>query len=228
MSYRRPDGRQRGRLAARCGHAARFALTFRNVAAYTSVYGIDEHLAATLAAAGAIETAVDDDETNRRTWAIEAINAHELITDPGVRVGLVASLDLAEPLTVSEIQPQDGPLYGLLLQDKLLADTPDVYSALASVGPRSREAFIAKSTNFANYMSPELIQPDHVAPLLTSSQVVDPIKSKLISFVTALASPIQPESAQAIADWAVQQNVEMPLDSLQAVAQAGAKPALQF
>jgi hypothetical protein len=122
--------------------AQRFAVTFRNVAAYTDIYGIDEHLAAALITAGVIDTDVADDESDRRAWASDAINAYEAIGDPAVRVNLVASLKLVEPLAVSEIQPQDGPLYGLLLQEELLADTAEVYSAVAHVGAVSRESLI--------------------------------------------------------------------------------------
>jgi hypothetical protein len=205
--------------------ARRFAITFRNVAAYTGVHGIDEPFATALITAGVISTDVDDDESDRRAWAIEAINAYEAISDPAARVDLIASLKLAEPLAVSEIQPQDGPVYGLLLQEELLADTPDVYTALAHVGAMSRESFIAHSTNFVAYVSPEQVEPDHVAPLLTSSQIPDTVKLKLVSFLPALGSSMQRESAQAIADWAVQSEIEIPVDGLQVIAQAGTKPA---
>lgn len=205
--------------------ARRVTISFANVSVYTSIFGIDEHLAPALAAAGAIETSTDDDQAQRRAWATAVVNAYDSIRDPGTRVRLVVSLDLAEPLTVSGIQRQDGPLYGFLLEDHLLADTSDVYAAVSSVGASARETYIAKSPEFINYMSPDLFQPDHVPALLSSDHVRDDVKTKLATFLAAMGPRLQPESANSIANCAVRQDIKMPIESLLAVAQAGAKPA---
>jgi hypothetical protein len=51
------------------------------------------------------------------------------------------------------------------------------------------------------------------------------VKLKLVSFLPALGPSIQRESAQAVADWAVQCEIEIPVDGLQVIAQAGTTPA---
>ncbi|UDQ78565.1 hypothetical protein LJN55_13875 [Erwinia rhapontici] len=163
-------------LAEHC----RFPATFTNVSSYVAVFGVvDVQLAKVLSSSGMIietETAEDEQKTS---LAKAILAAKEYLPSVPLRVDLVNSLNLGDYLDISDVAAEVGCLFALLLRLKLIEDDSQSYQHLAETDWPTREAFICESTEFAEYMTPDLVCPD-LAEILISDVIHTSVKTKIV------------------------------------------------
>lgn len=162
--------------------------TVTNIDAYLTVYGeVDEELAALLVAAGTITPDDGDPEGARTRVAIAVLNATVALPDPVLRADLADATNPERPLQPATITPQPGPVVGLLIERKLLADDAETFASPLVGNWATREAAIVASTGFATFMSPTILPADDLPALLDSPVVPTSIKGAVVAALTTFA-----------------------------------------
>lgn len=153
--------------------------SFENVYSYIQMYSADDALGSFLAAAGAVEHCEAVLEVDKQMLAQTILAyADECISAP-LRVQLVKSLALADFVDVDTIRPERGRLFALLLRESVIEDNERSYRRLISVDWISRSEFISASSEFVNYMTPDLVGAD-LWNLLSCVSVPDDVKRCIV------------------------------------------------
>ncbi|MDV6261918.1 YobI family P-loop NTPase [Rhodococcoides yunnanense] len=174
---------------ARC---RRFPMTLNNVADYIDyVGGVDPDLASALTAAGAVAVSragdpadsdgLDDEISKiKRRVAAEVLQAADAIPDPAFRVALVTSLDLKEWLPATSVQPEPGPLLGLLIGERVCADDSSIFEHFGALDWETFRYAVTRSTEFQVFVTPALLGADMTAQLLSSADISDLLKKVVL------------------------------------------------
>lgn len=196
---------------ARYGH---FSATFGNVIDYLGDGdSIDADLSALLKEARAI-TAVDEAaEADKVRLALAILAAHAHIHST-IRVPLVVSLKLSEPLEATAIAASNSMLFPLLVESHVIADDAGTYEHLGQVDWKWREELILVSRRFKSFMTPELIGED-LAALLASKRISKAIKVKTLDAAADYASASDASGRRQLARFAVASERGLPLDVVQ-------------
>ncbi len=167
-------------LAEHC----RFPATFANVSRYVAVFGaVDIQLAKVLSLSGIIiETGTAEDE-QKISLAKAILAAKEYLQSASLRVELVKSLNIGDYLDISDVAAEVGCLFVLLLRLKLIEDDSQSYQHIVETDWPTREAFICESSEFTEYMTPDLVCPD-LAEILTSNIINTSVKTKIVEQAT--------------------------------------------
>ena len=196
-------------LAAR----GQFPLTFENVSAYIeSVGSIDGPLAAQLEARGAVVVSEDVDQSEREELAKLVLAAQTAIPDPATRVDLVVSLDLTDWLAPGDIPAESGPLIGLLIEREVIQDTATSFALATAQDWPTREAAIARSTEFVNFMTPTEVPLADVPALLRSQAVPEAVKAAVVARADEFVPTNQNAALTAVASYALAHSIALPLD----------------
>ncbi len=198
----------------------RFPATFNNVSRYVAARGVDVQLAPLLAEAGTIAEVASADEDEKTTLATAILAAREQLPAATLRADLVASLELGSYLGVGEIAAETGDLFALLLKHGIISDTAESYKHLATTDWPTRRAFIHESAKFANYMTPELVQPD-LAEVLANDEIDDAIKRVVVEQSAAYADVAGQGGLNELARLVVQYGHTIPSAVVQKMAQGG-------
>lgn len=173
----------------------RFPATLANVDGHiTHVGELDADLAAILTAAGSITvpsgdegsasddvSAGDDRHSETKVRVAETIlKASKTIRDPAVRVMLVSSLDLKAWFPVDRVQPEAGPLLGLLISERICADEPAVFERFGTSDWETLRHAIGCSMKFAEFVTPELLDAATTSRLLESQDVNTDVKQAVL------------------------------------------------
>ncbi|WP_173130507.1 hypothetical protein [Kibdelosporangium persicum] len=196
-----------------------FRSTLRNVRAYRDSLGsIDQSLADLLVQTGSIDDA-GEDATVRLNVAIDVLNATDTIPEARQRVNLVVSLQLDHYISPGEIKPEAGDFLALLLEHDLVDDSLESFAQFRTAGWEAIEPAIAKSENFVEFMTPELINGfvkdllgSHVVPGQACDKVVDNLAQYVPGNDTAALS--------AAGRYAFTRGRTLPLDQVRRVATA--------
>lgn len=149
----------------------RVPLTFENVQAYVDGCGaVDANLAAALHDTDKITDCSMVDTDLRAQLALNIINAP--VREFGVeqRIKLAASLDPGE-LDPGKLDPTAGPFIGALIEAQLIADNEDAFSARLMLDWATQASAMANSNNFVNFISPETLKPEYLAPLFDDEEL---------------------------------------------------------
>lgn len=199
----------------------RFLATFENVSHYFETVGsIDANIAVVLESAKAIAEIDNATDPDKVKVAKAIIAAAQFIKSAETRVMLVSSLDLAEHLSMADLTPENGPLFGHLVKHNLIDDTVAVYDLLAKTTWETRESLITESKQFPNYLSPQLLQKDLVSFL--QSGLIDPSVKRIVleraGEFTALSDA---QGMTALASQAITLNVSLGIELLEKMATYG-------
>ncbi|MGW3996012.1 YobI family P-loop NTPase [Amycolatopsis sp. NPDC004772] len=196
-----------------------FEPSVRNVMAYVDVAGkIDEELAASITEVGRI-LVTDEEEADRAHVAVEILNAAGVIPDPGERIKLVESLQLAEYLAPSEIEPEKSRLFALLLEHHLVEDSFESFLRFKEAGWPAIGPAITKSSGFTDFLTPELVG-GFVVEFLRSSEVPVVARDKVVGALGAYVPDADTPALAAAGRYALGQQLELPPDQLARIAAA--------
>ncbi|QXC45205.1 YobI family P-loop NTPase [Rhodococcus qingshengii] len=175
---------------ARCH---RFSVTLTNVDAYVSHRGeIDIYLAEILTSAGSIavpfsdQSPESDDESGEQTSdtklrvAESILSASETISDPTVRVRLVASLGLEDWFPIAKIKPERGRLLGLLIGERVCADELALFAHFETHDWETLCYAIERSTSFTTFVTPQILDVENTSQLFASTNVNADVKRAVL------------------------------------------------
>lgn len=196
----------------------RFRESFNNVSLYVDTFGVDENLTSLLSKKGAITEVESVEEDEKIRLSIQILAAQETLPDAMMRANLVVSLELDKPLDINKIKAEKGDLFALLLKHNIIVDTAESYEHLATTDWPTRKAFICESTNFVNYMTPTLVQPDLMV-ILTDDAINDLIKQTIVERAAEYAEDAGQKELNELARLAVQYGCTIPSAFIQKMAQ---------
>ena len=156
-----------------------FAVTTSNLLNYIGRRGVDDALVKLLKRHSAIENReynLSDDEYIELAAAIINLGSDQLPVER--RVNLVRSIGCDVLIPTHLITPQKGKLIGSLIKSCLIADTPDAYRLTEGLDWPSRRFAILSSSEFVNYMTPELIGGDTLE-IIRSGSIPERIKQAI-------------------------------------------------
>lgn len=199
----------------------RFPATFGNVSRYVATLeSVDAQLAKVLAAAGEITESSTADEKAKTELAVAILAAKEQLPSVTLRVGLIASLNLSEYLSVDDIAAEVGQLFALLLKHDIIADNSESYEHLAAMDWSTRKEFICVSKTFLIYMTPELVRTD-LPMLLTSDEINSAVKDTIVEKATEYAEIAGPRGLDELARYASLRGRKLPPEVVQKMAREG-------
>jgi len=199
----------------------RFPATFSNVTAYIFEIGsVEENLGSLLAESKAILEA-SDDENAKQALASQILSARTELASPELRTDLVASLDLEDFIPMTAVTSESGPLLGLLLKNRIIEDDNASFTLALRQDWPTREYAISQSTDFANYMTPTEVPVGDVANLLRSTAVPAKVKRNIIESVSDYTAGADRAVLQAVAEYALGNDLHVPLAEIARHASAG-------
>jgi hypothetical protein len=201
-------------------NAQRFPMTFSNVSAYIEKYDIDEDLAVALRITRFIKDSANYPEAERSRLAIRILNAAAFLREPELRVDLVQSLNLKELVSVDEIKPEEGPLFGLLIGRKIVDDNEESFEPTLSLSWSTREVAIHNSQKFESYVTSELVPPEDLGQLLGSSLIPDQVKRTIVTRLTEFGVGADDRALATAAKYALNSGTRVQAQSLVMLASA--------
>lgn len=205
----------------------RFPATLSNVTAYIAHAGsVDKNVAVPLAVSRAILRAEDGEQGAKQTLATQLLSTKAVLPSPKLRTDLVVSLALDALLPASAITPEGGQLVGLLLKHKVVADDATSFALVLGQDWPTREFAISQSQQFANYMTPNELPVGDVASLLRSTSIPAQVKQKVIENIADYTVGADRPTLQAVAECAVESELQLSVAELSRHASAGVSPRL--
>ncbi|MFC4905568.1 P-loop NTPase fold protein [Kocuria oceani] len=199
--------------------------TFTNIDAYLRQIGeIDVHLAAVLKSSGRIVDVQGADLDALTGLATAIINANESLPEAALRVRLVDSLGLDYPLRATSIEPESGELVGLLLEHRLITDDTEAFSHDLMVDWPTREAAIAKSRQFGEFMTPEHAPIEHLPELMSSARIPNHVKRRILDNLADYTDGAGMRTYQAITDYAVHSGWTAGYNQIEILRNGGVAP----
>lgn len=197
----------------------RFPATFSNVNRYFLTVGlVDAPLAKVLIAASKITDIGTADDESKTALAVAILAATDQLPSAGLRVELVASLNLEDYLDIDDIAAEVGELFALLLKHNIIEDDTKSYEHLVATDWPTRKAFIRESRKFSSYMTPALVGAD-LAVLLTSDEIDSTIKGVVVEQAKKYAEVAGLRGLNELARFATQSGRELSPDVVQKMAQ---------
>jgi hypothetical protein len=181
----------------------RFPATLSNVDVYIKHLGeIDAGLAAILTAVESIalpessegsgndaDTTGEDAEADSEVDEVEAakirvaeavLNASVVIPDSNIRVKLAGSLDLKDCLPVSKVSAEPGRLLGNLIEEHICKDDAATFAHFNAGDWLTLSYGIKQSANFAEFVTPELLDPSMTERFFDSPDVSKNLKRAIL------------------------------------------------
>ncbi|WP_282244977.1 hypothetical protein [Stenotrophomonas sp. PS02300] len=192
----------------------RVNITKANIARYVEMYGgVDQDLAASLADAKSIPGTIEDQGKAEAT--AQAILAAGDYLSSRNRAILVSQLPVS--LVPDAVPPESGELIPRLMSLGALKDDADTFSRLSGTDWKTRELYITMSKRFGAYLSPELIGGD-LANFMGSSRVKRSLKVAVVERSLDYAAPNRPRGMIAMARFAIENSISLPIAFLQRLA----------
>jgi hypothetical protein len=196
--------------------------TFGNVETYVGQYGVDEDLAAFLAAHERVDmgsTAVPRER--RQSVSTQILAERDEIPDVAIRVALAKSIH-PEPLPVGAIARADANLVGPLLSAGLLEDEEDTFDPGLLDSWEDFESAVAASKAFGEFADASIMPPRFLAGILQSGRVEEATKNWLITDLVDLVSGAVAKDASEIALALARRGDLLDLRRIQGLQSAGA------
>ncbi len=204
--------------------ADRFRATLKNVEAYRAEIGIiDEPLGRLLELAGEIDTSdgpesTDGDELDRlaATYAVLNTSAIAAASD---RVKLAVSVGAPKPLPVAKVDADSGDLLAPLLQAGLVEDDADTFkhfhgSGWSAIGPGVQE-----STNFAEFVTPDLVD-GMVADVLRDSSASRKVGRHIVENAASFVPDNDTAALRETGRYAQANGIVLPVETIHRVVTA--------
>lgn len=199
--------------------------TFSNVRAYIDEYGeVDASLAVLMTDHRAIDRTSDAPEADRSTVALAVVNARGELPDVELRIDLAVSLEVG-PLPTTGVVPEPGSLVARLIATGLIADDASALSERLMVDWQTREAAIAASTRFPEFVSPDVLPVTELAAFIRSDAIDGATKKTVITRLSEFIANAQRREVQAIADALNAEGWRLHIDRIELLRSLGASNA---
>lgn len=195
--------------------------TFDNVRNYIAKHDLDDRLGAFLTAEGTITTPDSVPQPHRLELITALLAGRAIIAEPTVRIALAASV-APGLIPISHIAPEDANLVGPLLAASLLADEPETFDPDLLDDWEHFESAVATSAEFGEFADTSTMPTRHLAPTLTSEEIVEATKTKLVDKLASLVIPATALEATEITHALTTRHDRLDLARLQALQEAGA------
>lgn len=199
-----------------------FAASLQNIDDYRSAVGdIDDHLAALLVAAGAIDTSGDDEVTElaKAATAVAILNANT-IEDPADRVALVQSLMVNDPLPIEQITPTPDALLARLIQRGIVPDDAASFQHFHDAGWSAIGPAIAASRNVGTFLEPDLVE-GMVSDLLKDEESRDKVGRQVVEALDDYVPDDDGPALTAAAQYAARHHINLSPANVHRIAAAG-------
>lgn len=206
-----------------------FRASLTNLDAYRAELGeIDESLGDLLLNAGVIHTDDgsteeprdeddDADAPNKVATAVAVLNARRGIPSPEGRVQLARSLGISGPLPATQITPEGGNLFALLLDHKLVPDDAATFTHLRNGGWAAVEPAIVASNGVEEFLTPDMVD-GMVADLFEKQDSASKVGRRVLNTLAEFLPTDDGKALAAAARFAVQTDSALPVDQIRRVA----------
>lgn len=206
--------------------AGRFRATLRNVEAYRDEVGtIDEHLGRLLEVAGQIDandgpdsTDADGNEIDKVAATYAVLNTSEIAVAAD-RVKLAVSIGAPKPLSVAEIDADEGHFLALLLSEGLVADDEETFRHFHGSGWTAIGPGIETSTNFPEFITPALVD-GIVADVLRDKAASGKVGRHIVENAATFVPDSDTDALLAAGRYAHEAGIALPVETIRRVATA--------
>lgn len=202
----------------------RFPVSFKNVKAYIDEIGLDEHLTAVLATAGAINVDADDTEPDKLALALTILRAVDKLPSAELRAGLAASVSLADFIPAASIPSESGQLVGYLIADEVVDDDAATFAVIKSADRAGKEFAISRSGKFLTFMTPLEVLPQDIGFLMASALVPASVKDAVVDRFSEFTVGTTKVGLEHVANWAIRRNKTLSLAETIRLATEGVRP----
>jgi len=203
----------------------RIPTSYSNVVAFIGYQGqIDSHLASLLKSTTSIQVSEEVSEEDKASLAYQVLEAKDLGLNHDTRIKLLLSLGLSEFLDPSRIQPENGRLVGLLIEEEVIEDTAQSFELALSLDWNSREFAISKSKQFASFMTPAEVPSKDIPALMKSNRVPRSVKVALISRIDEFLPTDDQRALKTVAEFAIDKQETVSPGMIARIARAGVAP----
>lgn len=203
----------------------RFTATFDNINSYIATFGkIDKSLEKVLTENDAIsecKSATESEsehETKKETLAVHILNADSLAAKQ--RAQLVKSLNLDNSIHTKDLLKEEGELFPLLLDKKIIEDGADTYKHLLTTDWSTRERYIEVSNQFHEYITPELLHGD-LAAFLASKKIELDTKISVVERAEEFTVDCSKNDLIELTKFAINQDKTLSLDVIEKMVSNG-------
>lgn len=189
----------------------RFPVTFNNVRAYVTEFGLDDRLARMLTAAESISVADDADEEAKIEVGLAILGASNVIPSPGKRAELVGGMHIKAYLDASAVPSEPGELIGWLIHEEVIADDAESFAVIQASDTDGLAFAINKSAEFPNFMTVNEVTPSNVALLVQHELVPVAVKEAIVRRFTEFTAGTSRTGLELIARYAVRAGISLTL-----------------
>jgi len=194
--------------------ARRASPSLSNVSTYRTEYGIDASLSSLLGWAREIsDVSLDDQAAERSVVAQDLVRASAELPDAQLRVGLASSLSPGE-LDPSVVGNETGPIVGLMLAAGLLPDSAETFSQPNMRHWATFANALHRSTKFAEFMTPALVESGVVSLLLSDADVSAAVRQTVVDNLGAYVASADEQQLAAIVRAISVQGYPVPAEQL--------------
>ena len=205
----------------------RFPATFTNMYAYLiEEIGIDHAILKLLEEAGAIDITDGPDEPAKVELALAILGAKQELRSAETRVRLAGTLLLEDQIPSTSIPAEPGELIGHLIEQKIVADTPDTFAAIAPTDVEGLAFAIGQSSAFLSFMSPTQVSPANVAAVIGSSIVPIRVRDAIAQRFPEFTAGAIPAALTAVAWYAKGRGITIAFDQIARLATEHASSSL--
>lgn len=198
----------------------RIAATAANVWAYIENYSVDDALVELLRTAKAIGN-WSDLEPETQLELAECLVSSAQIGSADVRVRLIHGA--ARPLDLSHIPPENGQLYGLLIQAGFIDENPTNWERINhDTDWETREFAIIQSPRIMEHDAPTLVLTTDLADLFASERIPVEIKDRTLLRLPDYPQPLTQNTVAAAARYADSVHAVVTPEILTLMASGGA------
>lgn len=150
-----------------------------------------------------------------KTFIIAVINSPKINTE--VKVSITEECFTKEYITITDIKPQNGNLYGLLLAKDCIEDTAINFNAIRNLSWETKSAYISNSQKLLEYIAQLAFTADELNSIAGDSSLPDTINEYIVNNITAYSSDLSIGSATYFAEFALSKSKILDVDALKAV-----------
>lgn len=205
----------------------RFPLSLVNVSAYITKHGVDEHIAALLIKARAIDIdGVTDDDSVKTALAKTLLFAADTLPSAALRADIVASLNLSSYIADDDIPTETGELVGWLIDKNIASDDAETFAHIESSDFDGLVFAISKSAKFVSFMTKTEVAPLAVGRIVNSDLVPTAVKDAIVDRFAELTAGATSNGLYLVASYVLKADKQLPVSEVQRLATEGVEPEL--
>lgn len=208
----------------------RFPSTYENIHTYYTTNGIDSALAVLLDAQPEMpwphEIGRDLSESEVLELIVDILNRSDISSRSRVKAARSLQLDVSPPIPAGSLEPEEGDLFSLLLENGIIEDSAASYARIEDMSWQTKEAYIRRSKDFAEYLPSLRFLDADLISMIGGSKVPTAVKAAIVEQLSDTAFLAGASALCTIADYALEAEVELPVASLLRLAEGNVQAGL--